>query len=108
MIEFGEGYFTVESTEIEQEIGIRGCGDVGKSNVAIIAHPSERWQVKQSTVLEDIETAKKSNHCRHFKAKVLADYTSEQINQTILESISEKSILFTDKSPSYTEIVDYV
>lgn len=42
MIEFGEGYFTVESTEIEQEIGIRGCGDVGKSNVAIIAHPSER------------------------------------------------------------------
>ena len=37
MIEFDEGYFTIESTEIEQEKGIRGRGAVGKSNVAIMA-----------------------------------------------------------------------
>ena len=99
MIEFDEGYFTVESSEIEQEKGIRGRGAVGKSNVAIMA---------ESTVLEDIETGEKSNQCRYFKAKVLKDHTSEQINETILESISEKSILFTDKSTSYIDIADYV
>jgi hypothetical protein len=32
MIEFDEGYFTIESTEIEQDKGIRGRGAVGKSN----------------------------------------------------------------------------
>jgi hypothetical protein len=99
MIEFDEGYFTIESSEIEQEKGIRGRGAVGKSNAAIMA---------ESTVLEDIETGEKSNHCRYFKAKVLTDHTSEQINQTIQESISEKSILFTDKSTSYIDIADYV
>ncbi len=108
MIEFDEGYFTIESSEIEQEKGIRGRGAVGKSNVAIMADPSQSEQAKQSTVLEDIETGEKSNHCRYFKAKVLTDHTSEQINQTIQESISEKSILFTDKSTSYIDIADYV
>lgn len=99
MIEFDEGYFTIESSEIEQDKGIRGRGAVGKSNVAIMA---------ESTVLEDIETGKKSNQCRYFKAKVLTDHTSELINETIQESISEKSILFTDKSTSYIDIADYV
>jgi hypothetical protein len=76
-----KGIFTIESTEIEleKEKGIRGRGAVGKSNVAIMA---------ESTVLENIETGEKSNHCRYFKAKVLIDYKSEQINQTIQESIS--------------------
>jgi hypothetical protein len=37
----------------------------------------------ESTVLEDIETGKKSNQCRYFKAKVLTDHTSELINETI-------------------------
>jgi hypothetical protein len=99
MIEFDEGYFTVESSEIEQEKGIRGRGAVGKINTAIMA---------ESTILEDIETGKKSNQCRYFKAKVLTDHTSEQINKTIKESISEKSILFSDKSTSYIDIADFV
>ena len=99
MIEFDEGYFTVESSEIEQEKGIRGRGAVGKINTAIMA---------ESTILEDIETGKKSNQCRYFKAKVLTDHTSEQINETIKESISEKSILFSDKSTSYIDIADFV
>lgn len=99
MIEFDEGYFTIESSEIEQEKGIRGRGAVGKSNVAIMV---------ESTPLEDLETGKKTNQCRYFKAKVLTDHTSEQINETVKESISEKSILFSDKSTSYINIADYV
>lgn len=99
MIEFDEGYFTIESSEIEQEKGIRGRGAVGKSNVAITA---------ESTPLEDIETGEKSNHCRYFKAKVLTDHCADQINETIQESISEKSVVFSDKSTSYVDISDYV
>ena len=99
MIEFDEAYFTIESSEIEQEKGIRGRGAVGKSNVAISA---------ESTPLENIETGEKSSHCRYFKAKVLTDHTAEQINETIQESISEKSVVFSDKSTSYIDISDYV
>ena len=50
MIEFDEAYFTVESSEIEQEKGIRGKGAVGKQNVAMMA---------ESTPLEDIDSGKK-------------------------------------------------
>jgi hypothetical protein len=51
MIEFEEGYFTVESFEIVLEKGIRARGSVGKENVAIIG---------ESSVLEEVETNKKS------------------------------------------------
>jgi hypothetical protein len=70
MIEFDEGYFTVESSEIEQDKGIRGRGAVGKQSVAIMA---------ESTLLEAIETGEKSTQCRYFKAKVLDDHKAEQI-----------------------------
>ena len=35
-------------------------------------------------------------------------HKSEEINQTIKESIDDKSIVFTDKSTSYVDIEDYV
>jgi hypothetical protein len=99
MIEFDEDYFTIESSEIEQEKDIRGRGAVGKFNVAITAG---------STPLEDIETGEKSSHCRYFKAKVLTDHSADQINETIQESISEKSVVFSDKSTSYIYIYIYL
>ena len=61
MIEMDEGYFTIESTEIEQDKGVRGRGAAGKQNVVIMA---------ESTPLEDIETGETSNQCRYFKAKI--------------------------------------
>ena len=99
MIEMDEGYFTIESSEIEKSKGVRGRGAVGKQNVAILA---------ESTPLEDIETGKVSNQCRYFKAKVLTSHSATEINGTIKESISEKSIVFSDKSTSYINIADYV
>lgn len=99
MIEFDEGYFTVESSEIEQSKGIRGRGAAGKQNVAVMA---------ESTPLEDVKTGKKSSHCRYFKAKVLTDHTAGQINETLKGSIDEKSIVFSDQSTSYIDISDYV
>lgn len=99
MIEMDEGYFTVESSEIEQNKGTRGRGAVGKKNVAIMA---------ESTVLEDVETGNTQRQARYFKAKVLESHQAKQINEVIGESIDEKSIVFTDKSTSYVDIANFV
>ena len=99
MIEMDEGYFTIESSEIEKAKGGRGRGAAGKSNVAVMA---------ESTQLEDIESGKKSSQCRYFKAKVLGSHNAGEISETIKESFDEKSIVFTDDSTSYVDISDYV
>jgi transposase-like protein len=99
MIEMDEGYFTVESTEMEQGKGKRGRGAAGKKNVAVMA---------ESTPLEEVETGKRSSQVRYFKAKVLDNHTSEDIDKTLRSSIGEKTIVFTDKSTSYVDIADYV
>ncbi len=99
MIEFDEGYFTIESTAIEQSKGVRGKGASGKQNVAIMA---------ESTPLENIETGEQSKACRYFKAKVLDTHLSEEINETVQNSIDNQSIVFTDKSKSYVDIAQFV
>jgi DNA-directed RNA polymerase subunit RPC12/RpoP len=99
MIELDEGYFTVESSELEKSKGLRGRGAAGKLPVSIMA---------ESTPLEDIETGKKSSHCRYFKAKVLASHEADEINEKVRQSIDEKSIVFSDDSTSYVDIAKYV
>lgn len=99
MIEMDEGYFTVESTEVEQNQGKRGRGAAGKKNVMVSA---------ESTPLEDLQTGKKTKHVRYFKAKVLEDHNADQVNEQVQESFDDKSIVFTDKSTSYVDIADYV
>ncbi len=99
MIELDEGYFTIESSEIEKSKGKRGRGAAGKTNVVIMAG---------STPLEDLETGKMSSHCRYFKAKVLKDHQSDNIDDVVVGSIDEKSIVFSDKSTSYVDIADFV
>jgi transposase-like protein len=99
MIEMDEGYFTVSSSGVEQSQGIRGRGAVGKANTLIMA---------ESVPLEDIETGEKSKCCRYFKAKVLDSHLSEEINQSVQQSIDNESIVFTDKSSSYVDIADFV
>ena len=99
MIEMDEGYFTVESSQIEQQKAKRGRGAVGKQNVMIMA---------ESTVLENPITKKQEKQCRYFKAKVLTDHTANQVNQTIKSSLDQKSIVFTDKSTSYVDIADFI
>lgn len=51
---------------------------------------------------------KKSRQAGYFKAKALTSHAAGEINQTVHESIDEKSIVFTDKSTSYVDIADYV
>lgn len=99
MIELDEGYFTVESSEIEQSKGVRGRGAVGKQNVMIMA---------ESTPLEDINTQKKEHQCRYFKARVLDSHKASEVNETVEECLDEQSIVFTDQSTSYVDIADLV
>jgi len=99
MIEFDEAYFTVASSEVEHEKGIRGKGAVGKQNVAMMA---------ESTPLEDIDTGRKEKQVRFFKAKVLDGHGGEEISEIIKESLDNQSIVFTDKSTSYVDIADFV
>ena len=99
MVEMDEGYFTVESSQVEQSKGKRGRGAAGKRNVAVMV---------ESTPLEGGRTGKRSNQVRYFKAKVLQTHRSTEINETIKESVDEKTIIFTDKSTSYVDIADYI
>lgn len=94
-----EGYFTVESSEIEQKNKKKGRGVVGKQNVIIIA---------ESTPLEDPETGNKERQCCYFKAKVLDDHKAEGINGTVASSLDQQNIVFTDKNTSYINIADFI
>ena len=62
----------------------------------------------ESTELEDVETGKKSKHCRYFKMKVLDTHKSKEIVDAVKDNIENKSIVFSDKSKSYVDICDYV
>jgi len=99
MIEMDEGYFTVESSQIEQQKSKRGRGAIGKQNVMIMA---------ESTPLEDSKTGKKERQCRYFKAKVLDNHKAEGVNDTLKAALDNQSIVFTDKSTSYVDIADFV
>ena len=99
MIEFDQGYFTVESSQVEQAKAKRGRGASGKKNVIVMA---------ESTPVENLETGSKSNQARYFKAKVRDTHSAQEINQTVKENLDDKTIVFSDKSTSYVDITDYV
>ncbi|WP_298947370.1 IS1595 family transposase [uncultured Polaribacter sp.] len=99
MIEFDEGYFTVESSKVEQNKAKRGRGAAGKRNVAVMA---------ESTPLEDVDSGNKSNQVRYFKAKVLNTHLADEINETIQEELDNKTIVFSDQSTSYVNIADFI
>jgi len=99
MIEFDEAYVETEVPQkIKQDLK-RGKGSQRQQNVAVMA---------ESTPLENPKTGKKSKHVRYFKMKVLDGHKSEQVDQTINQCLSDKCIVFSDRSSSYVNISDYV
>jgi transposase-like protein len=99
MVEFDEGYFTVETSKKDNESLTRGRGSERKQNVAVMS---------ESTYLEDIETGKVSKQCRFFKMKALSTHKSEEIDQTVASSINQDTVLFSDKSTSYVNMDNIV
>ena len=97
MLEMDEGHFEVVT---KQGIKLkRGKGSQKQQNVAVLA---------ESISLEDLDTSKKSSHCKCFKMKALDNHKSESINSLFKNNIKECSIVFTDKSTSYIDIANYV
>lgn len=96
-VEFDEGFF-----EIATKSGVklkRGKGSQRQSNVAVLA---------ESTQLEEIETGKISKQCRYFKMKVLDTQKADSVNAFLKGTLSEQSIVFSDKGKNYVDIADYV
>lgn len=96
-VEFDEGYFSQGIRKGSKTK--RGRGSQNKANVAVIA---------ESTPLEDIETGKKSSHCRYYKMRVLKTHEADEIDELIEETLNEKTLVFSDKSSSYVNIGDHV
>lgn len=99
MVEFDEGYFEKEVPEQTRSKLKRGRGSERQINVAVMA---------ESIPVEDFESGKTSNHCRHFKMKVLDSHKSTEIESLIKNSLAPEAVVFSDKSTSYFNIENYV
>lgn len=99
MVEFYEGCFETETDKVSRSSPKRGRGSERQVNCAVIA---------ESTPLEDISSGRKSIHFRYFKMRVLESYLKDEINQVVEESITEKTIVFSNKGPSYVDISNFV
>jgi hypothetical protein len=99
MVEFDESYFEKSVPEKTRKKLKRGRGSQRQTNVAVMA---------ESTPLEDIGTGEVSRYCRNFKMKALKTQKAKEINEVLAESIALDSVVFTDKSTSYFDMVDFV
>lgn len=99
MVEFDEGYFESEVPQQTKSNLKRGRGSERQINVAVMA---------ESIPVEDLNSGKTSNHCRHFKMKVLKSHKSTEIESLIKESLNPEAVVFSDKSTSYFNIENYV
>lgn len=99
MVEFDEAFFTTEVSSKTKRNLKRGKGSQRQQNVAVMA---------ESIPLENHDTGKVSRQCRYFKMKVLKGHKAEDIEKEVQKSIDKETIVFSDKSPSYLNIQDYV
>jgi hypothetical protein len=93
MIEFDEGYFEVATPNNEKLK--RGRGSKKQSKVAVCA---------ESVPLECILSGRKSNWCGKFKMDVLEGHEANITEEYLTKNISKNSIVFTDKSTSYSKL----
>lgn len=98
MLELDEGYFKIETNEMEKSRTKAGRGSTDVQNVLVVA---------ESTPLED-EIGIQTKHCGYYKMKVMETHLAEELNEAITEMVDEKSIVFSDKSTSYVDLKDIV
>jgi len=100
-IELDDGFFSTETIEEEKDKPLkRGRGSQKKTKVLILAESKE---------IEG-ETSKngKTRKVSYIKMKVLEDLKAETITPIVNANVSEKSILLTDNSNSYTDLKEIV
>lgn len=95
MVEMDEGYFVSKQDHTKSKANKAGKGSHKVKNTAVFA---------ESTPIEDLSTGKVSNHCRYFKMKVLENHKAASILKVVEESLADTTILFSDKSSTYTDI----
>jgi hypothetical protein len=100
-IELDDGFFSTETIEEEKDKPLkRGRGSQKKTKVIVMAESKE---------IEG-ETSKngKTRKVGYIKMKVIEDLKAETITPIVNDNVSEKSILLTDNSNSYTDLKDIV
>ena len=98
MLELDEGYFKIETNQIEKSKTKAGRGSTDVQNVVVLV---------ESTPLED-EDGNESKHCGYYKMKVLDTHQAEELTETVMGFVDTSSIIFSDKSTSYTDLKDMV
>lgn len=98
MLELDEGYFKIETNQIEKSKTKAGRGSTDVQNVVVLV---------ESTPLED-EDGNESKHCGYYKMKVLDTHQAEELTETVMDFVDTSSIIFSDKSTSYTDLKDIV
>jgi hypothetical protein len=98
MLELDEGYFKIETNEIEKSKTKAGRGSTDVQNVVVIA---------ESTPLED-QTGSISRHCGYYKMKVMETHQADELTEAVNKMVDESSIIFSDKSTSYVDLKDIV
>ena len=99
MVEFDEGFFETSVPQYVKGKLKAGKGSQRQVNIAVMA---------ESTPLIHPDTNEEERSCRYFKMKVLGSHTSESVEDTIKENLDPKTVVFTDKSKSYSKIEKYV
>jgi hypothetical protein len=89
IVEFYEGYFEKEVPHQTKSNLKRRRGSERQIDVAVMA---------ESIPVEDLESGKTSNHCRHFKMKVLESHKSTEIKSLVKDSIDPEAVVFPTKA----------
>lgn len=97
-VELDDSYFAIETTSKERVKQKKGRGTVTHAIVTVIA---------ESIPLEDIDTGEKSSQFGYVKMKVTPSQKALEVEEIIDTALENKTIVFTDKSTSYTGIEKY-
>lgn len=95
MVEMDEGYFMAKQDHTKFKANKAGKGSHKVTNTAVFA---------ESTPIEDLSTGEQSNHCRYFKMKALETHKAASVLKVVEDSVANTTILFSDKSTTYTDI----
>ena len=99
-IELDEGFFTVDSEDYDANAPRhRGRGSEAKAKVLVMAESKQEEHPTRRDVTRSVG---------HIKMQVIPNLRAETIDEVVMDSIEQESVLTTDGSTSYTNFTDMV
>ena len=99
-IELDEGFFTVDSDDYDANAPRRrGRGSEAKAKVLVMAESKQEELPSRRDVTRSVG---------HIKMQVIPNLRAETIDEVVMDSIEQESVLTTDASTSYTHFEDMV